>query len=270
MTKGSHSLFDSSFDGPIEESRARLPEDVVDKVVRILSLDPNAPSTSNGHQETIKEQIWDRLVFLISRYGGPIPSQTGTAPKQLQNHALSLQKQLQDALCALDSMTYAQVFADDDHKKDFMVAYRLRLESCPKDSPNLFHSEAAAKYMQEKTGTWPELYPFDRELTQTIASLERLTSYFDPVLAELSGAVKGRGQQKDGKDKFDTLICGLCALYKDCTGEAPTTSPKESGDATGRIIPLLQAVLPVAGYGGEITAWALQKKVDRLKKAGKI
>jgi hypothetical protein len=73
------------------------------------------------------------------------------------------------------------------------------------------------------------------------------------------------GKRKRGKDEYDTLVWSLCYLYKKYTGEMPNSSSQDNGTASGKIIPFLQAILPSTAYPFELTDWALEQKIRRLK-----
>ena len=267
MSDNRSSIFKGYFQGTIEESRARLPERVVDDVLEVMSLDPDQ-IVEAGHSETVKERVWDWLASLIASYGGPGPTETETTPKMLQKKAQADAKKLRDAEKILRNLTYEFLYSSANAESNAAISHSLRRASLPKDGPRVFHGQHAAKYEYDRVGAWPVLYPFDTQLGEAIASLERMISYHGTFLEEVAPLVGRRGKRKEGKERFDTLIARLCGMYEQLTGKPATSYPRADGTISGNIIPVLQAVLPLALYTGETSAGALQKKVMRLRNAG--
>ncbi len=268
MSGNSSSIFDGYFQGTVEESRARLPEQVVDDAIKAMSLDPER-AAENGHHGTLKEWVWDWLASLIASYGGPGPTEIETTPKMLQKKAQADAKKLREAADVLRNLTYESLYSSNGTQSSAAISHSLRRASLPKEGPRAFHGQHAAKYHHERFGVWPVLYPFDRQLDDAITSLEQMISYHGTFLKEVAPQVRGRGEQKEGKERFDTLIARLCEMYEQLTNKPAISFPREDSTATGGIIPFLQAVLPSAQYKGEITDWALQQKVMRMRNTSK-
>lgn len=261
------------FTGTREESRARLPQECVDMAVKALGIDPDLPAINNDKlcPRTQKEELWDDLIFVIWRFGKPTPTQLGTTPAELKKHAKFLNDELQSFLSLLNSLQYGPLFDLGTMTKEFVIADRLRskseiMRSNASKTPGNFVAAGYIMQDYESNKAWGLHYPFDKELSAAISALEKLRPYFDEVLKDSVNAVPSKGKLKKAKSDHDNLIYSLCIIFKKFTGVIPRSSPRDDGTATGKIIPFLQAVLPHTSYGRELTAWGLQKKLERLSK----
>jgi hypothetical protein len=266
--------FERYLSGTLEESRARLPETVVDDILKILSLNPNEIRTSfdQNFSETTKEQLWDDLIFTIWKWGRPSPSQTGTTLSDLKKHSAKSKKLLHDSLKMLEGMKYDAVYKAGTMSKEFIFANDVRIKSTllKKRGSLMAFPMGAAILHKKKTGKFPELYIFDRELKEAIEKLENIIPYFDEVIEDFSESMPGRGKKKEGKDISDMLIYQLCHIYKKYTGKAPSTnsvgdSVSNPSGVTGKVIPFLKTILPYTEYGQAKTDIALMGRVKRLK-----
>jgi len=266
--------FDKSiFSRTLEESRIRLPEQLIDEVLKILRkhCSDDRECFKPTKLQATKGEIWDRLISLISRLGGASPTAIGITPKHLKTYAESIEKRLTASLAALKEMTYEHIYEVGVLSKEFIISNGLRPYSLPRDKPGLFYSEGHALLEKQRTNQWPELYPLDHDLITAIAALERIILCSRTFALELNKAVSGRGLNKEGKNNSDQFIYQLCRLYREYTGCPPRASYTGSssinkGVVTGGIIDLLKAVLPYTSIDQTDTDIALQKRIQRLSK----
>jgi hypothetical protein len=205
-------------------------------------------------KRTAKEKLWDDLVAAIWRCGKPSPTESETTSTELKNHTKKLKSQLEKTLNVLKKMEYISLLKEGTTSKDFIVANRVRQKSETMRANSIgtqpqFISAFIVEQEYEKKGECEKHYPFDHELSQAIVALEKISPYFDEVCSDLARTTERKGHTNDVKDNNDELIWALCDIYKQYTGEIPTSSMNADGvKATGKIIPFLQAILPHTAY----------------------
>jgi hypothetical protein len=271
-----------SFMGTIEEQCSCVPESCVDEVIKIFNLDPDSLTEQYfpaWHPITLKTKLWIQISDIVRRFWVPTPTEAGTTPKKCKELAETLRGQLLSTLNMMKNLQWEEIYDYGEVSREFMVADIARRQSAhlksKRDGTSMqVFAGGFAKQSKELRNKWPELYPFDSELKNAIDSVEPLVTYFDGAVEYYQNEIKGRGEVKRGKMHSDRCIVSICFLYKEITGKEPSSWPTgsiavNSGQYTGKIIPLLQAILPHVSYNQEITPAALQKRLQRLKKAGR-
>lgn len=267
------------FDGTVDEWLAQLPEDTIDKTIKILEIDPDetmvptgySPLGNDSFQLTVKGCLWKDLVHVVHRWGMPSPSTLETSPANLKAYVVNLQKHLSKARETLKALEYQAMYDAGSMSKEFTVGYGLRqvsevMRANKEKTGGNFIAPLAIKQEYDSNGVWGKHYPIDTDIENASHALENIIAYTENLLKDPSYRSAKQGTKKKGKDDGDTLVWALCHIYKKYTGEAPRTSARNEGTATGRIIPFLQLLLPFTAYSLQITDWALSAKVNRLKR----
>lgn len=286
MTK-TNLIMESYFSGDAIEWLNQIPESLIDEAIQILEIDPNeymkptgyCPVDNDQFQCTVKTCLWKDLVHAIRRWGIPSPTEMQTSPSKLKSHATDLKKNLSKAVDTLEALEYEAIFRTGTMSKEFTVAFAMRQysELLRRETEGIrtgFISPLDIKHAFEADGDWQKHYPLDDEIEAAKAALQKITLYIDRLLEDRVYKPSATGTSKKGKDNYDTLIWALCYIYKKYTGKVPIswntgTSAINAGKYTGSIIPFLQTILPHTAYTGKITPGALQKKIIRIKDAGK-
>lgn len=266
------------FDGTVDEWLAQLPEDAVDKAVKFLEIDPDETMVPTGYSpisndlfpHTAKICLWKDLVHVIHRWGMPSPSTLETSPAHLKRYVTNFQKHLSKASEVLKALEYQAMYDAGTITKEFKAGYGLRqvsevMRANRGKTGGNFIAPLAIKQEYDSNGVWGKHYPIDTDIENASHALENIIAYTEKLLQDPSYRSAKQGTKKKGKDDDDTLVWALCHIYKKYTGEAPATSIRNEGTATGRIIPFLQLILPFTAYQFQITDWALSAKVNRLK-----
>lgn len=252
-------IMETYFSGDAKEWLNQIPESVIDKAIQILEFDPDKEMEPKGYTtvhrdlswwNTAKVCFWGDLVRVIHRWGLPSPSELGTSPANLRDHAEDLKRKLHEALDVLKALEYGPLYEKGTMTKEFIIANRIRQASeiahAAVEGRNCtFVAPVAIKQEYEGKTHWEKHYPFDHELEDTINGLEKIARYTDKVLADAQNAVPSTGTKKKAKDNNDYLVWGLCHLYKKYTGKLPIswntgTSAINANQFTGSIIPFLQ------------------------------
>lgn len=274
----SNLIMESYFTGAPEEWLGQLDENIVDRAIEILSINPNEEMEPTGYspidnslfQRTVKVCLWKDLVQVIHRWGMPSPTKMQTSPSRLKAHADNVKGKLSEAVEVLESLQYEAIYKDGTLSKEFKFGYGLRQASelmrvgfGSGKSP--FISPLDIKQQYESDGFWKNHYPIDDDIESGLKTLRKLIRSIDQLQDDPIYKPSEPGKRKRGKDGYDTLVWALCYLYKKYTGEMPISSSQDDGTASGKIIPFLQAILPSTAYSFELTDWALEQKIRRLK-----
>ena len=193
-----------------------------------------------------------------------------TSPVKLKSYATDLKKNLSKAVDTLETLEYEAIFKTGTMSKEFTVAFAMRQysELVRRETEGIrtgFISPLDIKQAFESDEDWQKHYPLDDEIEAAKFALQKITLYIDRLLEDRVYKPSPRGKNKKGKNNSDYLIWALCYIYKKYTGETPTSSAREDGTATGKIIPFLQLTLNQSSYLYEKTDWALEKKIRELK-----
>lgn len=267
------------FDGDAIEWLNQIPECIIDQVIEILEIDPNKEMIPNGYipverginwPNTAKICLWEDLVKVINRWGKPSPSQMLISPAKMTKHANEIRKKLSNAESILKSLEYSNIYEKGTLSKEFKFGFGLRQisELFRKDrieNRRPFYSPLLIRQEYKAQGVWGKYYPLDDDIKDALKALNSIIGYIDYIMKDRDYKVSGRGKRKIGKDNYDYLIWGLCYIYKKYTKELPTSSAREDGTATGKIIPFLCLTLSQSSYPYAITDWALEKKIRELK-----
>lgn len=247
----------------------RLPNDTLEKAIKALGLDRNAPCPHKPDQ-TIEATLRDDLSKIVRRWGQPGATESGTTLSKQKTHAEAIKSKLDTTLNALRAMTYEQLFVQEANNLEFLVAHRFReasaiLKNPIPPLPNLPGSHLIIEAYKE-SGEWRQRYPFDGYLADAICAIEALSEAASHALKSIEEETTSRGMDKQRKYTENDLLYALCMVYKRYTGEIPTSYPKEDGTADGKIIQFLRLVLSETGYKKETTDWALEKRIRELRK----
>lgn len=271
-------IMESYFAGTAEEWLGQIDEDIIDKAIEILSINPNDEMKPSGYspvdndqlKHTVKVCLWKDLVQVVHRWGMPPPTKMQTSPSQLKSHANEAKEKLSKALEALEALRYEAIYKEGTLTKEFKFGYGLRQASelirvgfGTGRSP--FISPLAIKKQHDNDGFWKHHYPLDKDIEDAAKILSKIVRSIDQLLDDPIYKPSALGKRKKGKDDYDTLLWALCYLYKRYTGEMPISSAQDDGRATGKIIQFLQIVLPSTSYPLQLTDWALERKIRRLK-----
>ncbi len=276
------------FSGSHEIWLQQMPEGFIDTLITILKIDPKQEMTSKGYSsrlrrqpaQTVKECLWDELVYVVHRWGMQSPTEIQTSPSHLKKHVTDIKDKLSEALEVLNELEYESLFENGSMTKEFIVAENIRdasiiIQANADNRRYVFVGNSVIKQEYDKKGIWGKYCPFDHDLEVAVQSLHKIMAYVDKVSEDSKKVIAARGKKKKGKENHDTLIWALCHMYKKYTGKAPVswntgTSASNAGQITGAVIPFLQAVLPYTFYGYDKSADALQKKIMRIRKSKKF
>jgi hypothetical protein len=252
----------------------QIPENTIDEVIKILSIDGNAlfPNQDVVLKRTVKETLWLELAIVVHAWGKPSATELEISPSNLKKYADSLNGALSKSISILKDLEYESLFNKGTKTKEFIVADRIRSKSKSYNTePYRSVSALIIKQEYESNGKWGEYCPLDRELPEAIKQLQNISKYISSVIDDLSLNVKERGKNKIIKDIHDDLIWNLCCMYKKYSGKKPVSwttgdNDKNPHKVSGDVIPYLQAILPQTYYIGDVTPTALQKKIYRISK----
>ncbi len=248
---------------------AYISEDCVDKVIKILNLDPK--------NEAGKKSLWHDLGTAIMFANRPPPEAAQTTPRKVHQYTQKLLKTLIKAEAELQRLHYNNHSYDSPEN---IVGEALRQESCVKAPSSIGvrarYSDGRGIYeAQNKKQENVQLYPFDKELDGIIAGLGTIISSLAPI--ELAFKKISPQKGKAGSTISDDIIINLCRLYKKFTGKIPRSSSTGGSPSgrkiTGTIISYLQTILPLTSYtrknSGEKNKEALHKALERIRTTGK-
>lgn len=266
------------FSGDVIDWLNQIPEEIIDSAIKILDLDPDKEMKPKGYSppgidlswlSTLKYCLWEDIVHVVRRWGMPSPSTLKTSPSELKKHAAKIQGQIDETISVLKNLEYPYLFQKGTMTKEFKVGYGLRqvsevLRANKEGLPGQFFAPGC---IADSINSNPEqiFYPIDNDIKSALIALENITKSATKLLQDPAYVPAKQGKKKKGKDNYDTLLWSLCHLYSKYTGEIPTSSAREDGTATGKIIPFLRLILEQSSYSYEKTDWALEKKIRELK-----
>lgn len=236
-----------------KSSAQDFPESTIDRVIKILGVNPSKKyRTPSGSLTTVKEETRNRL-SLIVRYCNPDQFNDWVPPAKIRQTIKKQHGKISDALDVMRALSGPEIDNPESSKEYALI--KKRLCEVSDVSPEISH---------ELIGH--DVVMFDSNLLMALDSLEKVERYFWILLSHAEASVKGRGETKPKNTYADHILGSLCTLYKDITGQAPVVSlHKDTGTARGKIIEFLDYILRELSYPHEMTHWALEKKLRKLK-----
>lgn len=239
---------------------AFIDEEIVDQVIDLLNL----------NSSEVKEALWDDLGSLIMRQKQPT-AETKATEGNAQTYADDLTDKLQKILNDLNQLHYKNL---KELSKENLLREMMEEQSLIETpSPRTKYGKGHGIYLTKSKGQEnPILYPFDEELCNATNSLENMINRIQKASSTLAEQKQPKKSGKRTDRNSDDILLDLCRSYKKYMGIIPTATTS-GGSPTGtsirgKIIDLLQLILPLTSYRKSQTRDALRQSIERLKNSG--